>query len=54
MAIVYLAGLVIILLASAIPILKEYEQAVVFRLGRVLGKPKGPGLILLRRVHQLV
>jgi regulator of protease activity HflC (stomatin/prohibitin superfamily) len=38
---------VIFLLASAIRILKEYERGVIFRLGRVLGKPKGPGLILL-------
>lgn len=38
---------VIFLLASAIRILKEYERGVIFRLGRVLGKPKGPGLTLL-------
>ena len=38
---------VVILLASAIRILKEYERGVIFRLGRVLGKPKGPGLIIL-------
>ncbi len=34
------------LLASAIRILKEYERAVVFRLGRLVGV-KGPGLIIL-------
>ncbi|HSD80716.1 MAG TPA: slipin family protein [Solirubrobacteraceae bacterium] len=34
------------LVASAIRILREYERAIVFRLGRLLGK-KGPGLILL-------
>ncbi|MBI2467292.1 MAG: slipin family protein [Candidatus Rokubacteria bacterium] len=33
-------------LASAIKILREYERAVVFRLGRLLGA-KGPGLIFL-------
>ncbi|HZX09578.1 MAG TPA: slipin family protein [Acidobacteriota bacterium] len=32
---------------NAIKILKEYERGVVFRLGRVLTKPKGPGLILV-------
>jgi regulator of protease activity HflC (stomatin/prohibitin superfamily) len=32
---------------SCIRILKEYERAVVFRLGRVLPQPKGPGLFLL-------
>jgi regulator of protease activity HflC (stomatin/prohibitin superfamily) len=39
--------IVIFILVSAIKILKEYERAVVFRLGRVLGRPKGPGLIIL-------
>ncbi|HEX2966823.1 MAG TPA: slipin family protein [Syntrophorhabdaceae bacterium] len=43
----FLVILIIFLLASAIRILKEYERGVIFRLGRVLGKPKGPGLILL-------
>lgn len=38
---------VIFFLFSAIKILNEYERAVVFRLGRVLGRSKGPGLILL-------
>src|ERR687885_189437 len=33
--------------ASAIRILKEYERGVIFRLGRVQGRAKGPGLILL-------
>jgi regulator of protease activity HflC (stomatin/prohibitin superfamily) len=38
--------LAVILLAAAIRILREYERAVVFRLGRLLGL-KGPGLVLL-------
>ena len=40
---------VIILLASAIRILREYERGVVFRLGRLVGRDgvRGPGLILL-------
>ena len=37
---------VVIVLASAIRILREYERAVVFRLGRLVAQ-KGPGLILL-------
>jgi len=37
----------LILLGMMVKILNEYERAVVFRLGRVLGRPKGPGLILL-------
>jgi regulator of protease activity HflC (stomatin/prohibitin superfamily) len=48
-AIVFVFTLVLvvaILAASSIRILREYERAVVFRLGRLLGE-KGPGLILL-------
>ncbi|MCH7965561.1 MAG: slipin family protein [Bacteroidetes bacterium] len=37
---------IIIILSSAIRILREYERGVVFRLGRLIGA-KGPGLILL-------
>ena len=37
---------VVIILANAIRILREYERGVVFRLGRLIGV-KGPGLILL-------
>src|SRR3984893_8303471 len=46
---VVLAFFVIILLANAIRILREYERGVVFRLGRLIGGDgmKGPGLILL-------
>ncbi len=36
----------ILILSSAIKILKEYERAVIFRLGRAIGV-KGPGIILL-------
>jgi regulator of protease activity HflC (stomatin/prohibitin superfamily) len=39
--------LAIYILGSAIRILKEYERAVIFRLGRLLTAGKGPGLILL-------
>ncbi len=38
--------LVVLFLASAIRILREYERGVIFRLGRVI-KTKGPGLIIL-------
>ena len=38
--------LIVFFLASAIKVLKEYERAVIFRLGRVI-KTKGPGLIIL-------
>src|SRR5713101_7197494 len=39
--------IVVIYLVSSIKILPEYERGVIFRLGRVLGKPKGPGIILV-------
>ena len=40
---------VIIILASAVKVLREYERGVIFRLGRLIGGSgvKGPGLILL-------
>ncbi len=38
--------LLVMLLASAIRVLREYERGVIFRLGRLVGA-KGPGLILL-------
>lgn len=38
---------VVIYLLSCIRILNEYERGVVFRLGRVLQKAKGPGLIMV-------
>jgi regulator of protease activity HflC (stomatin/prohibitin superfamily) len=38
---------VIALLAASVRVLREYERGVVFRLGRLLGAPKGPGLFLL-------
>jgi regulator of protease activity HflC (stomatin/prohibitin superfamily) len=34
-------------LINSIKILKEYERGVIFRLGRVLSQPKGPGLIFV-------
>src|SRR5580700_7671943 len=37
----------LIWLFNCMNILREYERAVVFRLGRVLRKEKGPGLVLI-------
>jgi regulator of protease activity HflC (stomatin/prohibitin superfamily) len=39
--------LIIFFLYNAIKILNEYERGVIFRLGRVLERPKGPGLVIL-------
>jgi regulator of protease activity HflC (stomatin/prohibitin superfamily) len=43
---IFVAILVIYLLSS-IKILREYERGVIFRLGRLLLEPKGPGVILV-------
>ena len=42
-----LIAFVIAVIAWSVKVLREYERGVVFRLGRLLGKPKGPGLFLL-------
>jgi regulator of protease activity HflC (stomatin/prohibitin superfamily) len=39
--------IIVIYMLSSIKILAEYERGVIFRLGRVLSKPKGPGIILV-------
>src|SRR5512132_2494380 len=39
--------IIVIYMLSSIKILAEYERGVIFRLGRVLPKPKGPGIILV-------
>ncbi len=40
-------ALIVILLFSWVKVLREYERGVIFRLGRLLPRPKGPGLILV-------
>jgi len=43
-----IAGLLLLtVLRAAIKILPEYERGVLFRLGRVTGVPRGPGLIFI-------
>ena len=44
---VIIIALIVLYLLNSIKILKEYERGVIFRLGRVLSKPKGPGLIFV-------
>ena len=44
---IIIVGLVVLYILSSIKVLKEYERGVIFRLGRVLPKPKGPGIILV-------
>ena len=49
-ALIAVAALVLIVLLfpfAAIKVAREYERGVIFRLGRLLPEPKGPGLFLL-------
>src|SRR5579864_5754846 len=39
--------IILIYVFSSIKILAEYERGIIFRLGRVLPQPKGPGVILV-------
>src|SRR3982751_2529714 len=41
------AFLVVLFALSAIKVAREYERGIVFRLGRLLPAPKGPGIFLL-------
>jgi regulator of protease activity HflC (stomatin/prohibitin superfamily) len=41
--------LLVLYVISSIQILNEYERAVVFRLGKLLPEPKGPGIVLVFR-----
>lgn len=53
---ILLALLVVIAiyLSSCIIVLREYERGVVFRLGRIVGEPWGPGLIfIIRPVYRM-
>src|SRR5678815_5749223 len=40
---------VVLYVVSSIQILAEYERAVIFRLGKLLPQPKGPGLVFVFR-----
>jgi regulator of protease activity HflC (stomatin/prohibitin superfamily) len=54
-ALLFGVAIVILYFWSTINILKEYERAVVFRLGRLIPEAKGPGLIfVLWPVYKLV
>jgi regulator of protease activity HflC (stomatin/prohibitin superfamily) len=39
--------LILLFLTAAIKVAREYERGIVFRLGRLLAQPKGPGLFFL-------
>jgi regulator of protease activity HflC (stomatin/prohibitin superfamily) len=44
---VVLVILVLIALLSGVRVVQEYERGIVFRLGRVVARPKGPGLFFI-------
>src|SRR5688500_9300361 len=44
-----LAAVVVLYIISSIQILAEYERGVIFRLGKLLPQPKGPGVVLVFR-----
>jgi len=46
-AIVIVVVLLIIILSSAIKVFPEYQRGVIFRLGRLMAPPKGPGIFLI-------
>jgi regulator of protease activity HflC (stomatin/prohibitin superfamily) len=50
-----LFAIIVLYVINSIKILREYERAVIFRLGRALPQPKGPGIILVfRPIDQMV
>jgi len=44
---IIIVGIIVLYLLNCIKVLREYERGVIFRLGRVLPHPKGPGLIFV-------
>jgi len=48
---VAVAIIILIILASSIKVVREYERVVVFRLGRLIGG-KGPGVVLDLRARR--
>jgi regulator of protease activity HflC (stomatin/prohibitin superfamily) len=46
-AVVIVLVLVVLFLFAAVKVAREYERGIIFRLGRLLPEPKGPGLFLL-------
>ena len=45
--VVAIAFLLVLFLFAAIKVAREYERGIIFRLGRLLPEPKGPGLFIL-------
>ena len=47
MPFLFIVGFFLFWLLNSVRILNEYERGVIFRLGRVLGEPKGPGIVFV-------
>jgi regulator of protease activity HflC (stomatin/prohibitin superfamily) len=48
-------GIIVLYLINCIKILREYERAVIFNLGRLRPEPKGPGIIFVfRPIQQMI
>ena len=47
MPVLIVIALLVLYVIGSIKILSEYERAVIFRLGKLLSRPKGPGVILV-------
>jgi regulator of protease activity HflC (stomatin/prohibitin superfamily) len=54
-ALLIILAIVLLYLLNSVKILRDYERAVIFRLGRALTPPKGPGIIFVfRPIDQMV
>ena len=45
--VIFVVGFVVFWLLLSVKVLNEYERGVIFRLGKVLPTPKGPGLVIV-------
>ena len=44
---IIVGGIILLYILNSIKVLREYERGVIFRLGRLMPQPKGPGIILV-------
>ena len=51
-AFIALVGAIVVIVSSVVKVLREYERAVIFTLGRVNRKAAGPGLVILIPIIQ--
>jgi regulator of protease activity HflC (stomatin/prohibitin superfamily) len=48
-AVLVVVAIIVLYILNSVKILREYERGVIFRLGRAIPVPKGPGIILVFR-----